>query len=67
MDDLKPTQCWACDFGSGHRGMDRCTKCDGAGSLFWVAGHAFSNTEEGYKGALEAKKKAVILPVILLI
>ena len=46
-----PRQCSHCDFGSGQRGMDRCSKCDGTGSVFFVAGQKFPNTEAGYLAA----------------
>lgn len=44
-------QCDHCDFGSGYRGMDSCGRCRGTGSVFWVAGQRFPNTERGYKQA----------------
>jgi hypothetical protein len=56
--ELKPRICPYCDFGTGRRGMDRCAKCDGTGSVFAVAdGHGgvrfFPNTKEGYDKAVE--------------
>lgn len=44
-------QCHYCDFSSGHRGMDWCSKCDGTGSIFVIGGHIYPNTKEGYKAA----------------
>lgn len=54
-DILKPTACGHCDFGSGTRGMDRCAKCDGAGSVFRVGDKSFANTRDGYEEALETE------------
>lgn len=53
MSEKEPTvyQCSHCDFGSGRRGMDRCSKCDGFGSVFRVNGKVFFNTKEGYTAA----------------
>lgn len=50
--DPKPRQCTHCDFGSGYRGMDRCGKCDGIGSVFRVNGKIFPNTQDGYREAV---------------
>jgi hypothetical protein len=50
-----PVRCNICDFGSGQRGMDRCSTCDGTGSMFVVNGRRFPNTEEGFNKALEAQ------------
>lgn len=47
----KARQCPHCDFGSGQRGMDRCGRCDGTGSVFWVLGQRFPNTKRGYEMA----------------
>lgn len=44
-------QCFRCDFGMGLRGFDICWTCDGTGSVFWVAGDVFPNTEAGYLAA----------------
>lgn len=46
--ELKPSGCTRCDFGSGHRGMDRCAPCDGTGEVFRVGGRSWPNTEQGY-------------------
>lgn len=51
-EDLQPHSCPFCDFSSGYRGMDRCAKCDGTGSIFRVGTRVFSNTREGHDGAL---------------
>lgn len=59
--DLTPSGCPFCDFSSGQRGMDRCAKCDGTGSVFLVNGRRFANTLEGY---LEACQEAGIEPVL---
>lgn len=50
----KPYNCWHCDFSSGRRGMDRCGKCDGTGSVFMVGQKLFPNTEKGYEDAKRA-------------
>jgi hypothetical protein len=49
--DPKPRQCDHCDFGTGTRGMDRCARCDGTGSVFIVNGRYFPNTFDGYTNA----------------
>lgn len=56
MDDLKPRGCPFCDFSMGTRGMDRCSRCKGTGSVFLVGdkdkrAHYFANTKEGYEAA----------------
>ena len=56
--DLNPAMCHHCDFGTGHRGMDRCHVCDGTGSVFWVAGKCFANTEGGHRLALAEQRNA---------
>jgi hypothetical protein len=50
----KPSICGRCDFGSGQRGMDHCSTCDGTGSIFRVGLQVFPNTEEGYLEAVYA-------------
>lgn len=55
--DLVPVQCPGCDFGFGQRGMDRCSKCNGIGSVFRVGQHIFQNTEEGYFAAIAELKR----------
>lgn len=50
--DVKPITCPRCDFGTGHRGMDWCSKCAGTGSVFWARGKMFPNTQEGYREAV---------------
>ncbi len=55
---LKTVACGHCDFSSGTRGMDRCVKCDGAGSVF-IVGKRFPNTRDGYEAALEARVREV--------
>ena len=47
----EPCACGHCDFSRGTRGMDRCGKCDGYGSVFRVGALVFMNTEEGYRDA----------------
>lgn len=59
MSDPKPMTCDRCDFGTGTRGMDRCSRCDGTGSIFFVAGRYFANTKEGYDAAVVAAKNRV--------
>ena len=54
--DPDPVTCPHCDFGSGQRGMDRCARCDGIGSVFRVAGKTFLNTRDGYVAAVAAMK-----------
>lgn len=55
MAEPRATRCPFCDFGTGRRGMDRCVKCDGTGSVFVTAGpRYFPNTREGYTLACEA-------------
>jgi hypothetical protein len=54
MTELKAYQCGHCDFGTGQRGMDRCAKCDGTGSVFIVGQRRFPNTKEGYEAACAA-------------
>lgn len=49
--------CPHCDFSGGTRGMDRCHVCDGTGSVFWVYGRSYPNTEEGYNRALNALRR----------
>lgn len=49
---LKPITCHHCDFGSGQRGMDRCSKCGGTGSGFWANGSFYPNTKEGHDAAV---------------
>lgn len=46
--------CHHCDFSMGTRGMDRCARCDGTGSVFWVYGRSYPNTEAGFHRALTA-------------
>ncbi len=53
----KLTECFHCDFASGRRGMDRCGKCDGTGTLYRVlipgkAARFFAGTEDGYADAV---------------
>lgn len=45
--------CPFCDFSMGYRGMDRCPKCDGTGSVFFVDGRYFPNTKEGFEKAMK--------------
>lgn len=54
MVEPKPTSCPHCDFSGGTRGMDRCSKCDGTGSVFRVGGRYYPNTKEGYEAAVKA-------------
>lgn len=50
-----------CDFSSGTRGMDRCSKCDGTGSRLRINVPDgilyFPNTKLGYQNAVEKLKK----------
>lgn len=57
MIELKPSPCVVCDFQTGRRGMDRCRSCDGTGSVFWVGGCCYPNTEVGHQEAVEALEK----------
>lgn len=57
MIEPKPMTCNICDFGTGTRGMDRCSRCDGTGSVFFVRGHFYPNTKEGYENALFAQSE----------
>lgn len=50
----KPTMCFHCDFGSGMRGMDSCSKCRGTGSVFRIGQATYPNTKEGYRTAVYA-------------
>lgn len=54
--EIKCIPCGHCDFSSGSRGMDRCGKCDGTGSVFVVGDQRFPNTLNGYQAALEADR-----------
>lgn len=45
---LVPVGCGNCDFESGQRGMDRCSRCGGTGSAYLVGGVWFPNTDDGY-------------------
>ena len=58
MADLKVFQCIHCDFGSGQRGVDRCGKCNGTGSGFYVKNQFYPNTKNGYEKACAAYEKA---------
>lgn len=51
MKEPRVEVCCHCDFGSGHRGMDTCGKCDGTGSQLVVGSHRFPNTKKGYEEA----------------
>ena len=57
--DPKPVQCRHCDFGFGMRGMDRCGRCNGTGSGFWVKGKFYPNTKFGYLEAEAAYNSKV--------
>ena len=48
----KAVACTHCDFGGGTRGMDRCAKCDGTGSVFRVGWVTYPNTKQGYIDAV---------------
>lgn len=52
----RPHVCPHCDFGSGRRGMDRCSRCEETGSVFYVGQEMFPNTIEGYEAAVAALK-----------
>lgn len=52
-DRIKVRTCHHCDFGSGMRGMDRCSKCDGTGSqLHTPSGKLYPNTKKGHDAAM---------------
>jgi len=55
LDCPHAVRCPHCDFGTGQRGMDRCAKCSGVGSVFIVLDILFDNTEKGYREACEFK------------
>lgn len=55
VDEPAGSGCNLCDLGHGTRGMDRCAKCDGTGSVFVVGTRTFPNTERGYMEAVLAK------------
>lgn len=50
-DAIPVLKCWHCDFGSGQRGCDRCSKCDGTGRVFWADGRAYPYTPDGEEAA----------------
>ena len=52
QDDLTVMKCWACD--GGRDGRNRCTKCSGVGSIFWVNGRTYPYTPRGEKVARTA-------------
>lgn len=52
--DPQPVACGFCDFSSGQRGMDRCGKCDGTGSVFRVGLRIYPNTDQGFEKARAA-------------
>jgi hypothetical protein len=45
------TDC-TCDFSCGRRGMDRCPRCGGTGSMLRVDKLYWPNNERGYMAAL---------------
>lgn len=47
--DIRAMECHRCDFGTGKRGMDRCSTCDGTGSVLRVGKRFFANTEHGHE------------------
>lgn len=55
----EPYGCPYCDFGLGRRGMDRCAKCDGTGSIFKIGLVPYPNTEQGYHDACKRKLEDV--------
>lgn len=57
MKEPKVYTCDHCDFGTGHRGMDWCSKCGGTGSVFRVGLRVFPNTKKGYEEAVRELNK----------
>lgn len=52
----RPVACFVCV--GGHRGMDRCGKCDGTGSQFVIPdGRRWPNTEAGWNAAVKAMEE----------
>lgn len=49
--------CPYCDFASDKKGMDRCTKCNGTGSVLHANNKQFPNTEDGYFDAIQELNK----------
>jgi hypothetical protein len=45
---LESHTCPRCNLGSGQRG---CGTCGGTGSVFFICGTPYPNTEDGYKSA----------------
>lgn len=54
-----------CDFSSGTRGMDRCSRCAGTGSRFLAIGRDgpvfFPNTRDGYDRAVAIESSPISL------
>lgn len=52
----RAVHCSHCDFSSGQRGMDSCSKCRGAGSVlvFSATGDHYPNTREGWVKMIKA-------------
>jgi hypothetical protein len=61
-DQIVAYECGHCDFGTGRRGMDRCSKCDGTGSYLKFGGKKYENSRDGYKAALDAVRAAKVEP-----
>ena len=60
VSELQPQTCWHCDFfGCGQRGMDRCPRCDGTGSVFIVGGATYPHTRDGFDRATDARCQAM--------
>jgi hypothetical protein len=57
-EELTVLACHHCGYFNRHREMDRCVRCDGTGSVFWVSGRSYPNTPKGYDAAVKAKKTA---------
>ena len=57
---IRLIQCHHCDFGSGRRGMDRCSKCDGTGQQWARGGSRFVGTASGFFALLDYCDLAVV-------
>lgn len=57
---IRLIQCHHCDFGSGRRGMDRCSKCDGTGQQWARGGSRFVGTASGFFALLDYCDLAIV-------